>query len=537
MINKRKLQAQKSILVQVNSEKSYPELYSYCSRFGTIESAFHYKVKDEEQMHFILLEFNSLAGYEEIMKNSNFNFDKPGIPVHSPFLWFKAIKSSKVGKEVFCEVDHQPKLLDQQTEIIDDDSLYDLLASAANINDQILILYGLTKLNDLGCRLRHMAGRQLEMAVSGMFPNARACLFGSTVNGFGKMGCDVDMILQLNDKHGLKLHDSRLIHHTKISLANERTHIQRQMEIIGDMMHFFLPAITNVRKILNARVPIIKYNHECLDLEIDFSMNNLSGFYMSELLYLYSEIDERVKPLVFCIRKWASSIGLTNSSAPGRWITNFPLTVLILFFLQSLPKPVLPPFKLLVKSATPKDIRVTDDAINCTFLRDLNRLDFKTSNDDSLQILLMQFFEFYSKFNFAENGISIIEGKPITKVDYSAMWITNPLETHLNVSKNLSHEELEKFKFESKNAAWMMETSDKPNLEKDWGLLSLFKARKTKLKAESFFRPRMVDVHDLFDEEESDKENINYRNSQIRNQVKRIQRETKREINNLRERS
>ena len=77
-----------------------------------------------------------------------------------------------------------------------------------------------------------------------------------------------------------------MLNSEKLSVIDS-TQTQRQMEVIGDLMHIFLPAINNVRKILNARVPIIKYNHECLDVDIDFSMSNMTGFYMSELLYLH----------------------------------------------------------------------------------------------------------------------------------------------------------------------------------------------------------------------------------------------------------
>jgi poly(A) RNA polymerase len=307
------------------------------------------------------------------------------------------------------------------------------------------------------------------------------------------------------------------------------------MEVIGDLMHVFLPAINNVRKILNARVPIIKYNHECLDLDIDFSMSNMTGFYMSELLYLYGEIDERVRPLVFCLRKWASLVGLTNSATPGRWITNFSLTVMVLFFLQNIKKPILPSMSLLIKSATPNDIRVTDDNINCTFLRDLNKLSFKTENIESLHHLLLQFYEFYSTFNFQQNGISLIEGRPITKPDHSAIWITNPLEPLLNVSKNVSHEELEKLKLETRNAAWILEsTIDKNKDPSSWGLMSLFRSKKRVVKPEMFFKSRLVDVTDLFkDDSIKDYDNISYKNAAVKSAVKQIQKSTQREISKL----
>lgn len=73
---------------------------------------------------------------------------------------------------------------------------------------------------------------------------------------------------------------------------------------------------------------------------------------MSELLWLMTAIDGRVAPLVFTIRRWAVAVGLTNSS-PGRWITNFSLTLLVLHFLQKplVSKPVLPTVNNLVKQA------------------------------------------------------------------------------------------------------------------------------------------------------------------------------------------
>lgn len=68
-----------------------------------------------------------------------------------------------------------------------------------------------------------------------------------------------------------------------------------------------------------------------------------TALHMSEILYLFGSIDDRVRPLVFTIRKWADEVGLTNSS-PGRWITNFSLTLLVLAFLQRTPvsSPILP---------------------------------------------------------------------------------------------------------------------------------------------------------------------------------------------------
>lgn len=60
-------------------------------------------------------------------------------------------------------------------------------------------LYDYTKLSDVGVRLRFLVARQIESALTGLFPQVVALPFGSSVNGYGKMGCDLDVVLRLND--------------------------------------------------------------------------------------------------------------------------------------------------------------------------------------------------------------------------------------------------------------------------------------------------------------------------------------------------
>lgn len=65
---------------------------------------------------------------------------------------------------------------------------------------------------------------------------------------------------------------------------------------------------------------------------------------MSELLYLLGSLDPLTRPLVFTVKQWAWAVGLTNPT-PGRWVTNFTLTLLTLFYLQVVKR--LPPVELL----------------------------------------------------------------------------------------------------------------------------------------------------------------------------------------------
>jgi poly(A) RNA polymerase len=56
---------------------------------------------------------------------------------------------------------------------------------------------------------------------------------------------------------------------------------------------------------------------------------------MSKLLWSLSSIDNRIAPLVFSIRRWAREASITQST-PGPWFSNFQMTLLVLFYLQSI---------------------------------------------------------------------------------------------------------------------------------------------------------------------------------------------------------
>lgn len=67
------------------------------------------------------------------------------------------------------------------------------------------ILYDLTKLDEVGNRLRYLMAQQIESTLSGLFPKVIALPFGSSVNGYGKIGCDLDLVLRLNEHEQVHL--------------------------------------------------------------------------------------------------------------------------------------------------------------------------------------------------------------------------------------------------------------------------------------------------------------------------------------------
>ncbi|PSN41078.1 Poly(A) RNA polymerase [Blattella germanica] len=394
----------------------------------------------------------------------------------------------------------------------------------------MMFLHQMTCLSDLGSRLRFLTARQIELAVNGLFPKVTVLPFGSSVNSFGKAGCDLDLVL-VTDKDEIEdeSKNCRLVFQAKTSLANGRSQVQRHMEMLGDVCQLLLPGCSQVRRILQARVPIIKYHQDLTGIECDLSMTNMSAVYMSELLYIMGASDWRVRPLVFAVRTWAREVGLTNPT-PGRWITNFSLTLLVLFYLQqhtSSQAPVLPTLNALISFAGPDDRRVTSDGVNCTFIRNISQLQKhmastkKSPNKESLESLFIGFFEFYSSFDFSSHAVSLVYGNSIPKPEHSPLYIANPLERGFNVSKNVSHDETERLRIEFRNAAWILESvplrSDKLKKSSElWGLTALFESPRLAEKGRNIFyipsasrrnTSRIVDVSVLFQDDESESAN------------------------------
>lgn len=273
MIKLRRSEAKNSILVQVNSEKSFAELHSYSSQFGRIKGAHHYT---QDDLHYILLEYENVQAAQAVMQQCIHNKDIEGVAVHSPFLWFRAGPKPQNNKNV-NESSLSLSVIDGNKMCSAQDFM-EILQSAETLDDQMIIAHRLTALNDIGTRLRFLAARQIEESIAGMFPDAKAYPFGSSVNGFGTQNCDLDLILHLNSCNDEREHlnpAKRLVFHTKENLSNGRSQTQRHMENLSDMMQLFMPGVCQVRRILQARVPIIKYHHEHLNLEVDLSMSNL----------------------------------------------------------------------------------------------------------------------------------------------------------------------------------------------------------------------------------------------------------------------
>lgn len=86
------------------------------------------------------------------------------------------------------------------------------------------------------------------------------------------------------------------------------------------------------------------------------------------------------------------------------------------------------------------------------------------------------------------------------KPEYHALYIQNPIERELNVSKNVSLEETERLRIEVRNAVWALEEGfvDRNNQNESWGLLHLFASHKI-LKGSRYPGRRLFEISGLFE--------------------------------------
>jgi len=459
LVKIRQDQAKKSILVQVAGPTSATDLASYCQdQYGDVDSLhyFHNTISKNFK-HFFVVQFSDAETVKTILRNARHLVSDEAsatpVPVYSPFLWLTGGEISKNKNSAT----HVP------VNYVRTDNCEEKVKSMSDISEQMYQLWKMNYMTDTSLRLRFLVCRQIELAISGMFPHAQVLPFGSAINGFGTCLSDQDMVLDLDVDKQIS-NNSRLMFQAKSAVVGgDRAQVQRYCEELSDLIQSFLPGCQDVKRILNARVPLIKYSHELTGLECDLSMSSSSGLHMSCLLHLWSETDWRVRPLVATVRRWAKSVGLVKEIRPTQFFTNFTLTMLVVCYLQSIH--MLPPYNLLSEKATDQDSYQCRDGVQCNFLHNISNqkglLNKCFNSDISLSELLLEFFQFYANYNFTTNALCPVSGTSIVKTrrwkNSATIDLINPLEKDLNVSYNVSKRAVEIFQEQCKESVSKIE--------------------------------------------------------------------------------
>uniref|UniRef100_UPI00358F71C3 poly(A) RNA polymerase, mitochondrial n=1 Tax=Myxine glutinosa TaxID=7769 RepID=UPI00358F71C3 len=457
-------QAHRSILIKCPQKVNKPQLLKSLAKHGNI--AHHHFFGSYETM--LLLQFERRDGILSVKQSCS--MPRPGkafpFPARSRVILMTRHNEPTVGKADL------PDRRSPENERFQD--LLEMLRHHSNINGQLEELVQHMQLTEEDIRLRFLVSSLLQDLCTAILPSIQIQPFGSSVNLFGRVGCDLDMFLDigsLNFERNSKRvqQDSPLEFQVKM-FKSERQATQTILSLVGKLLRHISPSFDSIQEVLKARCPVLRFCHSPSNLNCDLTASNRIALYMSETLKAFAQIDARVRPLVFAIRCWARAQNLT-SSVSGTWITNFSLTLLVLFFLQQRSPSVIPTISDLRKHADRRDHRVLD-GMNCTIVSDLSKI-APSNNEQSVEDLLHGFFDFYGSFPFQKKSINLRTGQMQRRSDNFPMEIINPFEENLNVSKNVNVRQLVHFVELSQNASWKLEKHHQSSSNQSWGLMTL----------------------------------------------------------------
>ncbi|KAK8781893.1 poly(A) RNA polymerase, mitochondrial-like isoform X1 [Amblyomma americanum] len=470
ILSQRRKESSASVLVEVENRHKTAELCNECSLYGKIQKAYYYT--DNSHKCQVLIEFSSSDEALELLQKCG-HLSSDGFPMRSRLLKFvpkNRTRATKKSLSVDIETSSNITPQAQGTKLVQSNT----------IDEQMVHFYETEKLSDLETRLGFIVCKQVEEFIVGLYPKGQVLPFGSLVNGFGRHYCDIDMVYCVSEATEPS---GNLYFQEKNQVINDRTLVQRLLETLGDLLHYVVPGVSEVQRILRARVPIVKFQHNIVGRECDLTLSNMSGVHMSRLLYTCTQLAPALCPLLFTARSWAMAQGVT-SKVPGTWITNFQLTLLAIFHLQQCG--LLP------------SLRDLEEKKRLKAWQKSRVLDGK---DEALEDLLKSFYEFYASFNFKSKGIAPYSGQILEKPEYTAMYIQNPLDRQLNASRNVGLSDLKKLQSRMADALTLMDNAPrKITIEKPWGIMALFTATTAAAKRQQEAMHKRFQVHELFHE-------------------------------------
>eukprot|EP00088_Acartia_fossae_P032083 TRINITY_DN32899_c0_g1_i1.p1 TRINITY_DN32899_c0_g1~~TRINITY_DN32899_c0_g1_i1.p1 ORF type:complete len:516 (-),score=114.26 TRINITY_DN32899_c0_g1_i1:429-1976(-) len=214
-------------------------------------------------------------------------------------------------------------------------------------------------------------------------------IFGSTFNGFGGRDSDVDMCLFMD--RGQFLQPKQKLDTVRRLL---RQHFSRFIR--GGIL------------LVPAKVPILKFKETVANIDVDFSVDNHTSIRNTHLLFYYSLVDYRVRPLVIAVKRWAKRHNLNDASS--QTISSYGWTLMVIHYLQFGVQPQVVPC---LHEMYPNIFHSESNIFNLDYSDTPN---FESKNTKSLGSLLVGFFGYYSnRFRYSRDVASIRTGITLSK--------------------------------------------------------------------------------------------------------------------------
>lgn len=252
------------------------------------------------------------------------------------------------------------------------------------------------------------------------FPRVQGYIFGSSANNLGFSGCDIDLYIDCGVYPWLE---------AKTEAASR--------EEAKDLTMFLARKIrqsgkaVKVEAIARARVPIVKFQDRSSRILVDLSFRNAMAVYNTQLINQYTRTHPLVRPYLMMIRYWAKIQGVSGGGRPSFLITNYALTMMMLFYLMCRNDPIVPSVSCL-RSNWAGHIPTFIGPWDVGFGSNVNEW-FQRYHNVSVMELVSEFFSYFGKLETSKWVISPLVGRLLDRHDITMKSRSLPqcLETFL----------------------------------------------------------------------------------------------------------
>lgn len=251
----------------------------------------------------------------------------------------------------------------------------------------------------------------LENVLQTLWPGCKAMPFGSITTGLGIKTSDADCFVNVPAQWWRA---GQVGQAGQGPRAGQGAQAQLQAQVVNRAKRLLQahPALfAEVLSIPRANTPLVKLFHLPTATNCDLSFKTPLGVQNSKLIAFLLHSDPRLVPLAVLLKYWAKVHGLSGTGK----ITNYALVLMILFYVQQPPRPILPTVEWLQRDAS-NDLIVDFWNAGFMFRRELMPAN---NNKSTICELVGGFFDFYNRFNFEEMVVCPYLGVPIKKMAFS----------------------------------------------------------------------------------------------------------------------
>ncbi|TNM89453.1 hypothetical protein fugu_003687 [Takifugu bimaculatus] len=189
------------------------------------------------------------------------------------------------------------------------------------LSDQIVELFEACRQQPSDLARKEMCRSRLQQDINRVYAVARLYLTGSSMNELGCRSSDADLCLVIQGKCEQSCFTPSQSKRFKyVTMYIEKT------------------------QLIRAKVPILRFREKGSNLEFDLNVNNTVGIRNTFLLRAYSYADQRIKPMILVVKKWARHHQI-NDASKGT-LSSYTLVLMVLNYLQTRKEPVIPSLQM-----------------------------------------------------------------------------------------------------------------------------------------------------------------------------------------------